>query len=145
MDSEYERLKALAESEIAKDQKVISAARLKLINRLLHRTIPVSFDDGQGGEIVILIRAPTLKMRRRLYQIDVEVGEAVKGNDIETLERIEDEVAQILEDLCVESSYDAEFWKAGEGMDVEVPAKILLVAKGMDPRLAEAAYFFRNQ
>jgi len=144
MGEDYERLKAIADKAEAERNVKISGVQAKLLGRLRNRFVPVAFEDGEGGNFTINIRVPSPEQRKRIYELRYEVVVALKDNDTDKLEALEIESRNILADLCVDPSLDADFWKTGRGFDVEVPARLMNVAMGIEAKEREAASFFRG-
>ena len=147
MDAEYERLKAEADAAEAKTKAKLSDAQAKLLGRLRNRFIPVAFDDGQGEKFTINMRVPSQVQRRRLYEMRYEVVVALKEDTPESrqkIEALEVELNGLLAELCMDPSLDAEFWRTGEGFDVDVPARLMNVAMGIEQKELDDAQFFRS-
>jgi len=144
MSDAYERMKAIADEEEAEKTARLSGAQAKLLGRLRNRFVPVKFSDGVGGEFTINIRVPSPAQRRRLYEIRYEVVAAIEAADQDKLAALDLESQNLLATLCVDTSLDADFWKRGEGFDVEVPARLLNVAMGIEPGEHDGAEFFRS-
>ena len=144
MGETYDRMKAIADEEEAEKTARLSGAQAKLLGRLRNRVVPVKFGDGVGGEFTINIRVPSPAQRRRLYEIRYEVVAAIEAADKDKLVALDHESQILLAELCVDTSLDADFWRRGEGFDVDVPARLLNVAMGIEPSDREAAEFFRS-
>jgi len=147
MDAEYERLKAEADTAEAEKKAKLSDAQAKLLGRIRNRFIPVNFDDGKGGTFTIDMRVPEPIQRRRFFQMRYEVVVALKENTPEShqkIESLEHELEELLGALCVDPTLDAEFWRTGKGYDVEIPARLMNVAMGIEQRELDDAQFFRS-
>ena len=144
MGETYDRMKAIADEEESEETAKLSGAQAKLLGRLRNRFTSVKFDDGVGGDFTINIRVPSPAQRRRLYEIRYEVVAAIEAADKDKLVALDHESQILLAELCVDTSLDTDFWRQGEGFDVEVPARLLNVAMGIESSDREAAEFFRG-
>ena len=116
----------------------------KLLSRLVNRAVPVEFDDGEGGVFAINVRLASPEIRRLYGELQMETLEAMKAKDFDRVKKIEDFVSGFLGKLCVDESFDKEFWAAGKGFDVEVPTKLLNASMGLSSDMLETAEFFRD-
>ncbi|MBA7476820.1 hypothetical protein ES707_12215 [subsurface metagenome] len=144
MGETYDRMKAIADEEEVEEAAKLSGAKAKLLGRLRNRFVPVTFDDGEDGEFTINIRVPSPAQRRRLYEIRYEVVVALEAEDKNKIVALDLESQDLLGKLCLDPSLDADFWRTGQGFDVEVPARLMTVAMGIEPSDREAAEFFRS-
>jgi len=144
MGEKYEELKAIADKVEAERNAKLSGVQRKLLGRLRDRFVPVTFEDGEGGNFTINIRVPSPIQRSRIYELRYEVVVALKADDADKIDALEIEAQQILGELCVDPSLDADFWKTGQGFDIEVPARLMNVAMGIEAKEREDASFFRR-
>ena len=140
----YEELKKGYEAAAKERDNPIGIGKQKLLNRLRNRFTPVIFDDGQGGTFTINMYVPQPDLQRRLHMIRVEVKTALEAMDEKKLIELDREWSEHLAALCVDPEYSAEFWREGKGFDVDVPARLMNVAMGLDARDQEAARSFRS-
>lgn len=140
----YEELKKGYEAAAKERDNPIGIGKQKLLNRLRNRFTPVVFDDGQGGTFTINMHVPQPDLQRRLYMIREEVKTAIENRDTEKLIDLDREWSEHLAALCVDPEYSAEFWREGRGFDVDVTARLMNVAMGLDVREQEAARSFRK-
>ncbi len=135
----FEYLHRLREEDDAAEaaaEKAATGAAALLLRRLRDRRAEVDL-----GGFRVEVRVPSPAMRRRIAAMRSRASAA----DPAELERVSVEIAHVLEKLCVDPSLNAEYWLRGEGFDVEVPARILAVALGLDDAAQEAAGSFRPE
>ena len=102
MGEDYERLKAIADKAEAEKNAKLSGVQRKLLGRLRNRFVPVTFEDGEGGNFTINIRVPSPEQRKRIYELRYEVVVALKDEDSDKLDALELESRNILAALCVD-------------------------------------------
>jgi len=144
MGAEFDKLKKGYDEAVAVRDVPITSGKQKLLNRLKNRFSPVIFDDGEGGTFTINMHVPTPDLQRRLHMIRQEVKTALENQDEKRLIELDLEWSEHLGALCVDPDYNAEFWRTGKGFDVDVPARLMNVAMGLDFRDQEEARSFRG-
>ena len=128
-----------ADEELEQDLVRAHAVKSRLLNQLRTGYILVPFKDS-GGEFHIKLRVPSPEERQRMWELTAEVEEATRQSDAAKLTRLGEKFADELAKFTPE--LDAEYWKKGEGFNVEVPQKLNMLILGVEPiRLEELSFF----
>ena len=128
-----------ADKEFEKNLVRAHAVKARLLNQLRTGYIMVPFSDSQG-EFQVKLRVPSPEERQRMWELTAEVDDATRQGDAERTVKLGEKIAEEIAGFTPE--LDAEYWKKGEGFNVEVPQKLLRLILGVDPIHLEELKFF---
>lgn len=141
------RLEKAKREEQAKRRNV-SKIRQKLFRRLRTRTVPVDF-----GDFTVDIRLLSPAEQSRLSRLQAETTEILAEirkhpekaeGYIRQLDSIDSQICRILENLCVDPGLNYQYWRAGKGFNVDVPAKILSEAVRLSSKTEQEIRFLQR-
>lgn len=92
------------------------------------------------------------ELQHKIFKIDGKIRGLSKTMDPEELKKIEEEAADLLDrlyrkvgDVCVDPSLNFEYWKRGEGFNVDVPFRILAEVLRLSGEAQKEIVFFRKK
>lgn len=125
--------------------------RQRLERRLHKKTVSVSFKDDLG-EFTVEIRLMSPNEQKNLMGIYQKLNAYLaKKPKKETAQNLLVEGTKLLEEvysmagyLCVDSDLDADYWKAGEGFNIDIPLKIIRTAISESQKVEQQTRKFRG-
>lgn len=147
----YERDKAKETADVAEQLSI----KTRLLNRLKFRTVPVPFEDADGKfTIEIRLLSPAeqnglLRIQQKLSEVTKKITTSKTAKEQEairkTIDKLNDQTCALLGNICVDPELDKEFWKLGEGYNVDVPQKLLTEATRLSLSSEDEIRFLREE
>lgn len=109
----------------------------RLVMRALSQTVEIDL-GGEGDPIPTVIRLPTSAEMEIIQTAQYRKRHA---KTIEDADAIEDELAEVLGDICQDESLDAAFWKGGFFAEETTAALIVSAVREVQERVIEARAF----